>query len=356
MMATQDDEYSSSSYPRLLVIFRPPSRHTYGFKDADIYDLPLLELQTLIHNTDCCQDGSLQFIPVVPNSNNQSVLQQRQSRNQLKKKRLKKKKRDSRDDGLQCLYWVVVNNNYSNNNDDVHHIISNAASRAILTHALFKVNYSASFTNYDWISVDIKNMDKGKIALFLEKFDVVNMSNTNMSNEERSNLIGKISVLLQQNHHDAMQHLQHQMKSLGDDKVLIYHCSSSSSSQQSDIAHSIHIGKRMAIGPAGTRGAPSQTLRRTHRGILKEYALKHRVGTTTNGATSNISTAMEPELGFMMANFALTGHDGVGQRVLDPCCDLEAYYSMQLHLEQQIWSELILIVVSLRPRMNSIGK
>jgi SAM-dependent methyltransferase len=178
------------------------------------------------------------------------------------------------------------------------------------------VKYSTSFTNDDWISVDITNIGEGKIALFLEKFEVVNMSNTNMSNEERSSLIGRISVLLQQNNHDDVQHLHHQMKSLGDDKVLIYHCSSSSSSQQSDISHFIHIGKRMAIGPAGTRGAPSQTLRRTHRGILKEYALKRRVGTTTNGATSNISTAMEPELGFIMGNLALTGHDGVGQRVL----------------------------------------
>ena len=312
-MTTQDDEYSSSSYPRLLVIFRPPSRHTYGFQDGDIYDLPLLELQTLIHRTDCCQDGSIQYIPAAErkngDKNNQTVFQQWQSRNQLKKKRLNKKK-DSQD-----LYWIIVNNNCSNNNDDVHGIISNAASRAILTHALFEVTYSASFTNDDWIeNID---EDKGKIALFLEKFDVVNMSNTNMSNEERSSLIGRISVLLQQNDHDAMQHLPHQMES-GKDNAIIYHSSSSSSSQQSDISHFIHIGTRMAIGPAGTRGAPSQTLRRTHRGILKEYALKRRVATTTNGATSNISTSMEPEVGFLMNNLALTGSDG--QRVLDPCC------------------------------------
>jgi len=161
MMATQDDEYLSSSHPRLLVIFRPPSRHTYGFQDEDIYDLPLLELQTLIHNTDCCQDGSIQFIPVVANkengnNNSKSSLQQRQqSNNQLKKKKIKKKK-NSRDDGLQCLYWIVVNNNCSNNNDDdVHHIISNAASRAILTHAMFEVKYSTSFRlNDDWVRVD----------------------------------------------------------------------------------------------------------------------------------------------------------------------------------------------------------
>jgi tRNA G10 N-methylase Trm11 len=78
----------------------------------------------------------------------------------------------------------------------------------------------------------------------------------------------------------------------------------------------------MAIGPAGTRGAPSQTLRRTHRGTLKEYALKSRLfGGVTAGSIdrSNISTAMEPEIGFLMANLALAGTDA-GQSVIDPCC------------------------------------
>lgn len=82
----------------------------------------------------------------------------------------------------------------------------------------------------------------------------------------------------------------------------------------------IYLGHRTSIGPAGTRGAPSQTLRRTHRGLLKEYALKSRRRTTNPESAHLTSTAMEPEIGFLMANLALAGVDRERSRVLDPCC------------------------------------
>jgi tRNA G10 N-methylase Trm11 len=89
--------------------------------------------------------------------------------------------------------------------------------------------------------------------------------------------------------------------------------------------HYIYFGECTAIGPAGTKGSPSQTLRRTHRGILKDYALKNRIdvgSNTSDFARSNISTAMEPELGFLMANLALASKSATSKpvSVLDPCC------------------------------------
>ena len=103
----------------------------------------------------------------------------------------------------------------------------------------------------------------------------------------------------------------------------------------------LFLGYRTLIGPAGTKGAPGLTTRRTHRGSLKEYALKkNRIGTSSGAAGADdanadadagnaqrrrlaMSTAMEPEIGFLMANLALSGVVVWGRRrarVLDPCC------------------------------------
>ena len=69
------------------------------------------------------------------------------------------------------------------------------------------------------------------------------------------------------------------------------------------------IGRRLCGGPAGGAGAPSRTPRRPYGGWLGQYALKSRAHLTP--------TAMEPELGFLMANLARVRR---GMRVLDPCC------------------------------------
>jgi len=309
MMVKEDDD-KPATYPRLLVMFRHPSRHTYGFCEGVSYDLPLFELQTLIQDRDY-KDIDINFIPVTKRSEPidntlqlQSIQQQqqrKQSRNQLKKKKQKKNHNEA---GTQSLYWLECSV------DSVDDVISTAVSRAILTHALFRIEYSASFSNDDWISSVTNN--EGEIHECLGEIDVISMSNPNMSNEECSNLLQTVSILLQKHNDNALQHLQPHLA--GEDLILIYHCHEESND---NLKHYIHIGNRMAIGPAGTSSAPSQTLRRTHRGILKEYALKNRFGEVT--AESDISTAMEPEIGFLMANLALAGTDS-GQRVMDPCC------------------------------------
>ncbi|KAL7492612.1 hypothetical protein ACHAWT_002391 [Skeletonema menzelii] len=305
-----DDDATIRTYPRLLVMFRPPSRHTYGFREGDTYDLPLLELQTLIQDRKH-KDIHINFIPVVeksrPSANDLKPQQEKQSRKQMKKKKLKKNPNEA---GTQALYWIECSDN------SVDNIISIAVSRAILTHAIFRIDYSASFSNDDWTSVGSNGV---QIQNFLESLDVISMSNPNMSNEECSTLLQTVSNLID----STLYQLHHQL-SLSEDGVLIYH-----HEQSSDICtHHIQIGRRMAIGPAGTTSAPSQTLRRTHRGVLKEYALKNRFGGITAErdtlgksfealATTSISTAMEPEIGFLMANLA--GSDA-GKRVCDPCC------------------------------------
>lgn len=72
-----------------------------------------------------------------------------------------------------------------------------------------------------------------------------------------------------------------------------------------------HIGWRTALGPAaGGGGVPSQSARRSYRGVLGRYALKAR--TQPHGPTT-----MEPEIGFLMASLARAAP---GRVVLDPCC------------------------------------
>ncbi len=310
MMAKEGEEENDDSrtlkYPRLLVMFRPPSRHTYGFREGDTYDLPLLELQTLIQDRVRKDDIHVNFIPVNERRRRssakddlqvKSTQHQTQSRNQMKKKRLKKNQNEA---GIQSLYWLECSDNLIDDSE-----ISTAASRAILTHAIFRIEYSASFSNDDWIAT-AKN--GSQVHSCLNGVDVISMSNPNMSREECSNLLQTISMLIE-NHNDT---ILYQLR-VDEGGVLIYHYERSSDI----ITHHIHIGRRIVIGPAGTSSAPSQTLRRTHRGILKEYSLKNRFGGVSALARTSISTAMEPEIGFLMASLA--GCDA-GKRVLDPCC------------------------------------
>jgi 16S rRNA G966 N2-methylase RsmD len=293
-----NDITEETSYPRLLVMFRPPSRHTYGFQEGDTYGLPLLELQTLIQDRNY-KDTHINFITVTKSAQGPPPPQQNQSRNQSKKKKQKKNYNKA---GTQSLYWLESSH-------QLDEVISTAASRAILTHALFRIEYSASFSNNDWIS-SVKNISEGNIHTCRDEMtDVISMSNPCMSNEERSKIFQTVSTLLQNHNDDALAYLQRHMASDAD-RILIHQ------ERGDDVV--LHIGRRLAVGPAGTKASPSQTLRRTHRGILKDYALKSRFKVTA-GSDSNISTAMEPEIGFLMANLARAGTDAC-QSVLDPCC------------------------------------
>ena len=305
----------------IMVMFRSPSHHTYGFieKKTNNYDLPQIELRSLImRGVD--EDSNIQFIPVDPaitkqeHKSHDNNPQQPMSRNQSKKK-----KRKTTHPRVPSMYWLKCIND-----DDIGAIVSKAARRAILTHAVFRISISVyDISGEAWDETSITNNNKGGkmsrcILGILDKIDVVDTSNPNMSRDERSLLIERISYLIERYYPELQSQLKNEIEAtlmeLHQHPILMH-------TQREDGTHQLHFGQRIAIGPAGTSSAPSQTLRRTHRGILKKYALKNRV---TNAHI--ISTAMEPEIGFLMANLAA----GVGMRdhrkkkiplrILDPCC------------------------------------
>uniref|UniRef100_A0A7S2JLU4 Site-specific DNA-methyltransferase (adenine-specific) n=1 Tax=Haptolina brevifila TaxID=156173 RepID=A0A7S2JLU4_9EUKA len=72
----------------------------------------------------------------------------------------------------------------------------------------------------------------------------------------------------------------------------------------------VHLGWRVASGPAAGPGAPGVAQgRRCYTGWLGQYALKQR--------RHAAATAMEPEIAFLMANWARIS---AASRVLDPTC------------------------------------
>ena len=72
----------------------------------------------------------------------------------------------------------------------------------------------------------------------------------------------------------------------------------------------VHLGWRVASGPAAGPGAPGLASgRRSYTGWLGRFAIKSREHATP--------TAMEPEIAFLMASL---GRVGASSRVLDPTC------------------------------------
>jgi len=314
------------SKSRQMVIFRAPSRHTYGFiSDSNNYDLPIVEFRSLLKSVVPWDIQDIRFIPVTDHSLQPSqsgeggqttILQKPKSKKQSKKKKSAK-------DGhhVQLLYWIECSNGLSS--DD----ISKAASHAILTHATFSIQESVSFTDEDWNDALLHCSNTDSRILFpfsaiVEQMEVIDMDNPNMSRDSRSQLIRTVSRLMEMNKYIPKE-------SPNDMQPILIHQCITPPQQESNLngqkcMHHLYFGHRTSISPAGTKGAPSQTLRRTHRGLLKQYALKNRV--IANGSNegisnerSNTSTAMEPEIGFLMANLAMAGYPS-GCRVLDPCC------------------------------------
>jgi len=279
------------SHQQQLVVFRPPSRHTYGFvQDSATYDLPQLELGSLINHVSA--SAKFDFVP----SNKSRHINPHSSVDASSKKSRSHLQNVSRQ--VQSLYWIK--------GDLSPEVLSEATSRAILTHATFSIAASYHFTEEEWESAAVESSCQ---SLIDAKVDLIDITNPNMSCQESTFLLRRLSFLfstkkLFQKNHSFTSILHHTFQS-GD---TVHHC--------------IHVGQRIAIGPAGNRGAPGQTLRRTNRGILKQYALNKRVASSNSPdyARSNISTAMEPEIGFLMANLALTGRRISSARVLDPCC------------------------------------
>ncbi len=146
--------------------------------------------------------------------------------------------------------------------------------------------------------------------------DVIEMSNPNMSQSERNKLLETIASIIERRH--ELEYLLDQLYSASahdvkyQQPVLIYHVVLTANRGPTKRTvpdnhrrhHHIYFGYRTAIGLAGTSGAPSQTLRRPQRGLLKKYALKNRQFNDLDNALLT-STAMEPEIGFLMANLAL---------------------------------------------------
>ena len=273
------------------MIFRPPSRHTYGFDNFG-YDLPEIELRSIL----CLHHNDVRFIPVV------DLYYQRGS----------------------LLRWIESVDGLQISGD----VVSNAVSRAVLSHASFSIDESSIVTEEDWEDnlqfCSIYNNQLSMIEI-LDRLDVVDMSNPNMSRNDKVGLMERIICSLDKQEPKLQFRLQQWIRTIMHDEVqklrpvVIVHRNQQNNNFHAGGLYHIHFGHRTSIGLAGTRGAPSQTLRRTHRGLLKEYALKNR--RTCNADRFITSTAMEPEIGFLMANLALAGVVGGGaKRVLDPCC------------------------------------
>lgn len=288
-----ENELKLLSHQRQLIVFRPPSRHTYGFvKDTATYDLPQLELRSLIKRFSA--SAKFEFVPSMKERNinpNSVDASPKKSRSHLQNVSRQVQ---------SLLYWIK--------GDVSSEVISEATSRAILTHAAFSIADSYQFAEEEWENSAAESACQ---CLIDAKVDLIDITNPNMSRHESTLLLQRVSSLF-----STKELLQTKQPF----SSLLYH-----TFQSGDTFHNcIHVGQRIAIGLAGTRGAPSRTLRRTNRGILKQYALKKRVmsSNSCDYARSNISTAMEPEIGFLMANLALscTRVSYTSGRVLDPCC------------------------------------
>ena len=330
----QDENVNSC--PRHMVIFRAPSRHTYGFTDGTAYDLPEIELRTLLCSMVASEQIDIQFVPV-DNTYHEDTPQldaaactefRNKSQNQSKKKipgNIIPRKN-------HLLRWVSCVDKISNED------LARAASRAVMTHAAFSIYEMLNISEEDWQFAAPNRRYVGTHQPFttlLEKMDVIEMSNPNMSQSERNKILETIASIIERRHELEYRLDQLYSASAHDVKyqqpVLIYHVvlAATRGPTKQPVPdnhhrhHHIYFGYRTAIGLAGTSGVPSQTLRRPQRGLLKNYALKNWQFNDLDNALLT-STAMEPEIGFLMANLALAGNDdgrvSLGSRILDPCC------------------------------------
>jgi len=301
-LSQTSDRIDFNSNQRQLVIFRPPSRHTYGFVEDPVqYDLPRIELTELIG-----ESAKLQFVPLhnnflLENPSHGAQLRKRKTRSDVQKSALQ----------VQSIYWIRGN--------IPPRCVAKAASRAVLTHATFLIDESYQFTENEWNSAATSNHMKSQV-FFRSNFGVIDMTKPNMSCKDRNYFVQRISNLLEHLYHKYVP-IPHESV-ISSEPIILHHINQSE--KYDTTIHYIHIGWRTAIGPAGTKGAPSQTLRRTNRGVLQKFSLKRRINYARGAefARSNISTAMEPEIGFVMANLAMGGRkDGSNSiKVLDPCC------------------------------------
>ena len=298
-----DDDTSED----VMIIFRSPSHHTYGFiqpNNTNKYDLPMVELQNLIND----DEHDIRFIPI--NNDLQSTHQQPK---QLSRNQSKKKKKDVYKHEIPLMYWVK-----NSTGDTIDHtIIAKATSHSILTHSAFAINKYYNISDEVWRDAVSSSTTATITNNDIDQVDIIDMGNPNMSNHDRTDLIQRIANFIEYNQH--LQCIDDVNKEEGRQPIIIHDIIHQQ--QNNEHIHQLYFGYRLSIGLAGTTGAPSRTLRRTNRGILKKYALKNRV-VESDQVAYDTSTAMEPEIGFLMINLALAGRDPTSSssRVLDPCC------------------------------------
>ena len=294
-------------HQRILVMFRPPSHHTYGFisNSYDVYDMPQIELKSLL----CEKSEGTQFIPVHDTSSQRHDGNFKMHRVSLSRNQSKKKKKVTYVHNIiPSMYWIESADGSANENT-----LSKATSRAILTHATFAIYDSVCNISEDvWnecLSYAHNNSNINLCDGMLKQMNIIDMTNPNMSRNDKNELMQKIVYLIERHQLDLQMH---KIKVEGKQPITIH--------VQQNGYHELYFGYRIAIGLAGTQGVPSQTLRRTHRGILKKFALKNRI--VTSDVAHITSTAMEPEIGFLMANLALgmRAKESRALRILDPCC------------------------------------
>ncbi|KAL3827453.1 hypothetical protein ACHAXA_003187 [Cyclostephanos tholiformis] len=271
---------------RDMVVFRSPSRHTYGFAgggdhggdDDDerrvcsryCYDLPAIELRNLLCSIAPIEDDDVRFVPV--------------------------------DDNAVCdrsPRWIESAR--SGMTLCAVDYISMAASRAVLTHATFSIDECLVVTDEDWrdsssfASENISSLIGGENHRssidVLGHTDAIDMSDPNMSRDSRTTLINMILCLIDRQEHDVIK----------------------SAFGMNIIARTI-IGFSSGIEPRSVQLAHEELPVRHYEGPIERRIENFDAARVT-------STAMEPEIGFLMANLALAGMLGRrSSRVLDPCC------------------------------------
>lgn len=284
---------------RTMIAVRPPSRNTYGFVNHDYpsFDLALVELESIVtasmmaSSSKTTKDGKsakLEFIPV---------------------------------DESGLLFWAEGMVEYTtNDNDAKDDILARAVSQAILMHACYSmVEINSTVSNTTITTTTAASDDDGdpeldtslavcaSIAgcdLSLATTQVVDMRNPNLSRQERLAILEAAGITNDNGKGDKI------MKGTGMPATTVL-------LRRDD--GKVHVGWRTAVGPAAGTGAPGKAPRRNYKGVLGTFALKNRLQhqATSNSNTATTTTAMEPELAFLMASF---GNVQAHSHVLDPCC------------------------------------
>ena len=227
--------------PRHLVVFRARSRHTYGFDSTGTghesvgdacafasFDLPLLELASV-----------------------------------LSTRTLRLTAADSAEDDGARPFWI----------DGVTQSeLQGAAERCILVHGAYAVVSSAATV----AGVRDELRDSGYVLPQQCSVDVIDLAQANLRRNERAELQAQL-------HTPSHGETYTKDLSKGDGRawVLIR-----------EISGGVHLGWRVASGPAAGLGAPGLASgRRCYSGWLGKYALKNREFAAP--------TAMEPEIAFL---------------------------------------------------------